>query len=210
MAIIDILITVGMVVFIATRFLGYKLPKDLTPKKKRKPSSTKTHGAQKGQVVALPSRAEKDTGKVPGLAEVKTALPDFREKEFLAGTKKAYKYYYTKRNEGDAEALEPLLVPHLLDAVITEIEEAEEQNLTFATDVKSVDTVDLLEGKMNGRTALIEVQFTATQADNMMDTKGKVKGTAKRPKATKTVWTFARPVDSEDPNWDVTSIERVN
>ena len=209
MAFIDILITLGLVLFIATRFLGYKLPKDLTPKNKRKTSS-KTHGARKAQVVPLPNRVEKDTGKVPGLAEVKTALPDFREKEFLTGAKKAYKYYYTKRNEGDAEALEPLLVPHLLDAVITEMEEAEAQGLNFATDVKSIDTVDLLEGKMNGRTALIQVQFSATQADNMMDTKGKIKGTAKRAKTVKTVWTFARPAGNEDPNWDVTAIESVN
>ena len=211
MALIDLIITVALVYFIATRFLGYKLPFDKNLKNKKKKSS-KRHGVPKtAQIVSFePPVAIEDDGKVPGLAKVKAAMPDFNEKDFLEGAKKAYRYYHTKRNAMDAAALEPLLAPHVLDAVVTDMEELEEKNQTCATDVKTIEAVDLIEAKLNGRTALIQAQFTATQAENIMDADGKIIPPVKRAKTVKTIWTFAKPIDADDPNWDVTEIEKVN
>lgn len=219
MALIDLIILVALGVFVWTRFFGKNLPfdKDLKQKKQADKSGKKTGkgaGNTAGAGVVVPffqQEAPKDITPASGVDLLKQTMADFDEKHFLQGAKKAYQYYYEKWNTKDDEALSQLLAPHVLAPLVEELNELDEKNRTPQVEVKRINRAEIVDARLNGRTAIVDVQFEVQQADNMVSEKtGKLVGKEKAPKTVKTVWTFARPVDSEDPNWEVEAIQPIN
>ncbi|MDD9912819.1 MAG: Tim44/TimA family putative adaptor protein [Alphaproteobacteria bacterium] len=204
MPVIDLIIIILIGFFVFTRFFGQKLPID-----KQLKQAKKIAGAR---VVDFPKtpQPEKDDGKIAGLADLKQADPSFREKDFLAGAKKAYQFFYKSWNEKDDEKLANLVSPNLLDQLIADLNEMDEKKQSPAVKIESINTVKILEARLHGKSALIDVQFTVKQSENTMKEGGSFVGKEKPIKEIKTVWTFARALTAEDPNWELESISKPN
>ncbi len=211
MALIDLIILVALGVFIWTRFFGKKMPFDKNLKQKKQGNKT-TGNREQGVVVPFFQQDEaKDITPATGVSLLKQHMSDFEEKHFLQGAKKAYQYYYEKWNEKDDEALSLLVAPHVLAPLVEELNDLDEKNRAPQVEVKQINRTEIVDARLNGRTAIVDVQFEAQQAENIISEKtGKRVGKEKTPKTVKTVWTFARPVDAEDPNWEVEAIQPVN
>lgn len=227
MTVLDILIVVLVGAFIISRLTGFDLPKAPRGKQKGgkrkstildfpKTPSARTQdrpqdrigGEDEGTYVARPQAAAKD---LTGLAAVKAAEPGFNEKEFLAGAEAAYRYYYDQFNAKNDDALADLLAPVLLNDVVAQFNALDAKGHTPEVAVDKVDKAVIADARLNGRTMVIDVQFTATQAENMLTKTGKyVSGKKKPMKQVKSLWTFARAVGSEDPNWDIQVIQKAS
>ncbi len=207
MSIIDIIVFAAFAIFIFSRFSDGKMPKSSDIR-----SRCKTRKKQVRSVVDFPKSPdpEKDDGSIPGLAELKKKDVSFREKSFLNGSKKAYKFYYKKWNEKDDESLEKLLSPTLVNDAIIKFDKMDEKGITPKIIIEKIELVKIAEVRLNGQTAIISVKFSVMQSENMLDEKGKIVGKEKESKTVKTIWTMAKAVNSNDLNWEVESISKPN
>ena len=106
-------------------------------------------------------------------------------KEFTQGLKKAYPYVYS--NVDDAEALGAVLFPELL---------------------KDWQHTPPKHTAKKGKTRLKDIQISINEAQRLSQVLW-VHVTLSTPHG-KEVWELARSVLSDDPNWEVESIEAVN
>jgi predicted lipid-binding transport protein (Tim44 family) len=203
MSVLDLIVVLAVGGFIVSRFFSHKLPKDLGKKSRPK---------RKTRVVDFPTApAVEDAGNAesPVLAKIREVDRQFTTAAFLEGAKKAYLYYYEKWNTKDDEALANLVSPNLLNGLVEKLNILDKKKQRPLVDVKEIVAVDIVDARLSGQTAIVDVQFTAKQSENTADEKtGKVVGTRKNAKILKSVWTFARSLKSDDPNWEVEAITK--
>ena len=209
MNILDLIILVLIGVFIYSRFFGGdQLPTDHKLNKKKSSSGR----SKPLTVVDFPKTPapEADDGSVPGLAELKKKDPSFREKAFLKGAQEAYKFYYASWNKKDDDALANLVSPTYLDDLIGQLDKLDQKGHWPKVEVKEFERVDILEARLNGQTAIVDVQFRVLQSENTVKEDAKFVGKEKEPKVVASVWTLARSLKSEDPNWELEGISQPN
>ena len=206
MHLIDFIIIVALGIFIFTRFFSDKLPKDLQPKsKKRKPAG---RSVKPSQVLEFPKTPELENEKDPAV-KLRKMDTNFDEKAFVKGIEAAYRYYVEAWNAQDDEKLENLLAPQFLDDHLEMMEKLAQKGQTPKVDIKKWGSAKLLDARLNGRTAIVDVQIIVEQSDNFQKEDGKlVGGKAKPAKEVKFVWTLARSIDSDDPNWEVDAMTK--
>jgi predicted lipid-binding transport protein (Tim44 family) len=115
--------------------------------------------------------------------------PFFKEGKFLKGADNALKMYYESLKDGDEEFLEDFLAPRLMDET-RDFLESKPKNLKLVDKVK---TSSIVNADIKGRTAFVDVMFDVSFDDSSSE---------------KVIWTLARPVDSDDPNWDLDQIQK--
>lgn len=207
MTIFDIIFLVLIGVFIYTRFFGKPMPKSKRGKKKQNVFKFPVDDIEKAmrqqlQQTLAQSAAKKTAAQqraaasLTGIAQIKALDPTFDKNQFLAGAKSAYTMFYDACNNRDEESLDALTAPRLFDEVIDKLEAAGKD---YQTKITSVDDVKIVDSKVHGRAILIDVKYTAKQSD-------KPKAAAKK---VEQIWTWAKPVGTEDPNWELESISNI-
>ena len=116
-----------------------------------------------------------------GMLDIQAADRDFDTARFLDGARQAYVQIVAAFTQGDREALRPLLSPDVMAAFEAGIADRGEAPAPL---VRLADA-RIVSASLEGRHAEITVAFTAEFSGG----------------ATTDVWTFARSVDSTDPNW---------
>jgi len=210
---LDLLIILAIGIFVATRFFGFKLPDDPTPKGKREgwkdlidklqPPNPHQPAEQKSDGIPLETQkaAAKKPVKLTGLAAIKEADPGFEEATFLHGVEKAYHYFYESWNAQDEEALAHLASPQLMENLAPQMEDFETRDTIPNVAVEKITHLRIESARLAGRTAIIEVSITAKQREG--------EGTKTGPLQTVTqTWVLARPLTSSDPNWELANIKR--
>lgn len=203
LGVVDILVLVALVVVVASLFLRFRLPKDDRPKAERRgwqelvekfqpkkaepqPEMTPLPAvAQNARNMALRAKGKlvvpKGLGGVPAL---KAVDPTFTEAGFTKGAKDAYQFFHEKWAAGDEDELAHLCAPRLLDALSDgELGKAPGK-------VAEIKTVKITGARLNGRTAIVDVNFEAKHGNKLL----------------KSHWTLARAVGGLDPNWELQSL----
>lgn len=116
------------------------------------------------------------------LLDIQLADRDFDTAKFLTGAREAYSRIVTAFAAGDRDGLRPLLAADVFTAFEAGI--AARGAAPAATLVKLSDA-RIVGAHLEGRTAEITVAFSAEFSSGPVTD----------------VWTFARPLDSGDPNW---------
>ena len=206
MTIFDIIFLILIAVFIYTRFFGKSLPKSKRGGKKQNVFKFPVDDIEKAmreqmqqtlaQAQAKKSAAQKRAAaSLTGLAKIKAIDPTFNKNQFLEGATNAYGFFYDACNNRDEDTLDALTAPRLFDETIDKLE----ANPNAKTSVESLDDVKIVDSKVHGRTILIDVKYSAKQSD-------KPKAKAKK---VEQIWTWARAVDQEDPNWELEAISLI-
>lgn len=202
----DFIILLMVAAFIVSRFMGHNLPKE-DPKDKEKlknivpfPEMTPT---EKPKVVQKPMK--KDIQGLSGVAQIQAMDPSFNEKEFLSGATSAYDMYIDAYNERDEEALDALLAPKKLDEVMDDIEALEEDGKQRLFVLEKMENVEIIDAKLHGRTAIIDVKYTALQKESVSKIGTKPSAVRSKAKEISQIWTWARNIDSDDLNWELES-----
>lgn len=140
------------------------------------------------------------------LAEMKKIDRDFNVTEFLQGARSAYEMILMAFEKGDLSDVEGLLAEDVRESFAGVIAERERQGLTVEATFMGVRDVTLQEATFNQSTeeAELTVRFTGELTWEVRDANGTVvDGDRNETRRQRDVWTFARVMGTDDPNWSL-------
>lgn len=161
------------------------------------------------KVVSLPDRRapadvnySKDPAVNSGVRAIVNADRSFEPDGFVGGARTAYDMILASFATGDTETLRALLDDDVYDRFRRAIADRETRGETLETTLVALRSADIVEARLNGRTAEVTVKFVSELVSVTRDKNGVV--LSGDPHGAKTVtdfWTFARDTRSSDPNW---------
>jgi len=176
--------------------------------------------ANEDNVVSLPHRVDRDPTideDAPGgslnahFAEIASADPSFNPHDFVDGARMAFRMIIEAFANGDTAALRPLLGDELYDGFSSAIRERLANNETLETSIREMKDVDILDAKLEGRTAIVTLKFVTDQVSVTRDEDGTVvDGDPDETIEVTDIWTFARNTRSTDPNWTLIETDTPN
>lgn len=140
------------------------------------------------------------------LAEMKKAEPAFSVVEFLQGARGAYEMILTAFEKGELDRIRPFLSDEVEASFAEAIATRESQGLTIEATFLGIKELTLHDATFNpdSRMGEISVRFAADQTYVVRNKAGEiVEGSPREVKKTRDIWTFARRMGSEDPNWQL-------
>ncbi len=197
-------------------FLVYRLRSVLgrrTGEERQRPNPfTARPNNQPDNVVAMPNRERPLPNAAPSpdepvslataLEQIKAADPSFDEKYFLQGARGAFQMIVEAFAKGDTATLRPLLSDEVYDNFARAVRERQAAGETLETRIETITDADVVEARMDGRTALVTVKFVSEQMNVVRNSAGAVvDGDPNAVVEAVDVWTFARNTRASDPNW---------
>lgn len=216
MALIDILITGLILAVVVSRFIKFDLPKDPRSRKERKGLVEDFRAAMGPRdKVSQPGRATRrgtskavvDVSALSGMDKLKTLDSGFDEQVFKDGTASAYRYFYQSWNAMDVEALDKLCGPELLAQLEDSLDDYRNRGAKPQVVVNDVRVVDVVDADVKAKTAVVRARITAFQSDD--EVVAKRGATQALPHEVVVEWVLARPLTSDDPNWELQRIDHV-
>ncbi|MCD2322473.1 Tim44/TimA family putative adaptor protein [Sphingomonas sp. IC-56] len=145
---------------------------------------------------AVDARAE------AGLRSVIAADPTFDVAQFLDGAKSAYRMVLEAFWKGDEETLAWLAEDDVRAGFAEAIAARTQAGHVLDNRLVAVERASIVDATVEGKLARITVRFDADIAAVTRDTDGNVvAGSMTDAVETHDVWTFARKLRSDDPNW---------
>jgi predicted lipid-binding transport protein (Tim44 family) len=138
------------------------------------------------------------------LAKMKKVEPDFNVTEFLAGARRAYEMIVMGFERGELDDLVPLLSRDVFETFDEVVQSRERQGLKVEAKFLGVREVELVNAAFDPVTkeAELTVRFVGELASVVRDREGKVvEGDLNVVRQQRDVWTFARKMGSDNPNW---------
>ncbi|NKB20360.1 MAG: Tim44/TimA family putative adaptor protein [Alphaproteobacteria bacterium] len=146
-----------------------------------------------------------------GLTEVKIADPSFDPATFAEGASAAFEMVVQAFAEGDTKTLRGLLNDEVLDNFSMAIDEREKAGETLETTVIGIKKSDIIEARLDGRTAFITVKVVSEQVNVTRDKDGAaIDGDENLVADVTDLWTFARNTRARDPNWTLVETRSPN
>jgi predicted lipid-binding transport protein (Tim44 family) len=140
------------------------------------------------------------------LAEMKKAEPTFAVGPFLQGARGAYEMILMAFEKGELDRIRPFLSDDVEASFAEAIAVRERDGLTVEASFLGIKEL-VLHGATftaESRFAEIAVRFVADQTYVVRNKAGEVvEGSPREVKKTRDIWTFARQMGSDDPNWQL-------
>ncbi len=148
--------------------------------------------------------AEVDSPTGRALAEMKRADHGFNVSEFVAGSRQAYEMIIMAFEEGDIELLESLLAPDIYESFSAVIHDREEKGYEVDATFIGVRELTLKSARFEAseKEGEITMRFVGELTSVVKDSAGDViEGSASEIKRQTNIWTFARLMGTDNPNW---------
>ncbi|KAA9006819.1 Tim44/TimA family putative adaptor protein [Histidinibacterium aquaticum] len=145
-----------------------------------------------------------DSDSARALAAMKRAEPSFGVSDFLGGARGAYEWILMAFENGDLSEVKPFLSDDVYEAFASVIEKRKEQGLTVEATFVGLSEIALKEAEFDdtSREAELTVKFVGELTWVVRDSAGEViEGSPSEIKRQRDVWTFARAMGADDPNW---------
>ncbi len=209
-AVIQLLVLAGIAVFLILRLKNVLGTRDGF----EKPPVSITSSRKRGDFEVIEGGPDRDisdnvgenTGAAEGLAAMKKAEPSFMVGEFLSGARGAYEMILMAFEKGDLEQIRPFLGEDVFETFSEVVRAREEQGLTIDAHFVGVRELKLVDAEFDESTreGEITVRFVGELTSVVRDKDGQiVEGNPNEIKRQKDVWTFARPMGTDDPNWQL-------
>ncbi|MDP5306974.1 Tim44/TimA family putative adaptor protein [Paracoccus spongiarum] len=140
------------------------------------------------------------------LAQMKRAEPSFGVQDFLGGAKQAYEMILMAFERGDLSEVRPFLAEPVAEAFRSVIDARAAQGQTVEAQFLGIRETTLTGAEFDPQTGMAEisVRFVAEMIAATRDASGNVvEGDPKAARKQRDVWTFARPMGQDDPNWQL-------
>jgi predicted lipid-binding transport protein (Tim44 family) len=140
------------------------------------------------------------------LAEMKKAEPAFAVGPFLEGARGAYEMILTAFEKGELDRIRPFLSDDVEASFAEAINQREVDGLTIEANFLGIKELTLQDATFtpSSRFGEIAVRFVADQTYVVRNKAGEiVEGSPREVKKTRDIWTFARQMGSDDPNWQL-------
>lgn len=153
--------------------------------------------------IAPPGTAVND-----GLKAISAAGGAFDPKEFIAGAKAAYEMIVVAFAEGDRKTLKQLLAREVYEGFNAAISDRESRNETADTTFVGIDKAEYSDAAVKNGQGQVTVRFQSNLISATRDSNGNViDGDPIKVIDVTDVWTFARDINSRDPNWHLVATE---
>ncbi|QCO55763.1 Tim44 domain-containing protein [Pseudorhodobacter turbinis] len=138
------------------------------------------------------------------LYTMKKAEPSFSVGEFLGGARGAYEMIFMAFEKGEIEEIKPFLSPDVYESFAEAVAAREAQGLTVEANFIGIRelAVQSAEFDTTSREGEVSVRFVAELYSVVRNKLGEiVEGSPSEIKRQRDVWTFARQMGADDPNW---------
>lgn len=234
-AVLDIytIIFLALAVFIFVRLrsvLGQRTGRERPPYDPYSRDTTRQQPQPGDNVVNLPDRAQPaaepadedeaapkyrwegvsqpGTPLADGLDRIAAIETGFDAKHFLAGSKAAYEMIVTAFANGDRRMLKDLLAKDVYDGFLAAIADRESRGETMESRFVSIEQADLEDATLTNKTAQLTVRFVSKLISVTRARDGSVvDGSPDTVADVIDIWTFARELDTRDPNWKLVATE---
>ncbi|MEM9797623.1 MAG: Tim44/TimA family putative adaptor protein [Pseudomonadota bacterium] len=144
------------------------------------------------------------TPSAKALAAMKLAEPGFNVTEFVSGARQAYEMILMAFENGDLGPVQSFLSEDVYEAFLSVVSEREDKGFKVDANFIGVRETALQEADFDrdNEEAQITLKFVGEMTSVVRDGDGNiVEGNPNEIKKQKDVWTFARAMGSDDPNW---------
>lgn len=156
------------------------------------------------------------TATAPGISAadalkvIASADRTFNQQQFIAGARSAYEMIVTAFAEGDRKVLKQLLSKEVYDGFVAAITQRETRQETIEFKFVGIDKAEITSAALKNGTAQVTVRFQSKLISATHDKAGAViDGDPVHVGDVTDIWTFARDVNSRDPNWKLIATESV-
>ncbi|HHS94130.1 MAG TPA: Tim44 domain-containing protein [Rhodobacterales bacterium] len=152
----------------------------------------------------ITDHVEEGSAAAKALAAMKAADPSFNVSDFLAGARGAYEMILMGFEAGDLARIKPFLSEEVYESFASVVEARAKKGLTVDAEFIGVREMKLVDAEFDPATkeGEVTVRFVGEQTSVVRDKAGEiVEGNPKEVKRQKDVWTFARIMGSDNPNW---------
>jgi predicted lipid-binding transport protein (Tim44 family) len=137
-----------------------------------------------------------------GLKKIQAADPGFRLDPFLEGAVTAFEMIVEAFAKGDKSTLKPLLSPSVFKSFSGALKDRKEAQQTVETKIVDLKDPEVVAIEIKGKQEQITLKFVSEQIIVTKDAEGKILDNPAHLTLTiNDIWTFSRPIGSEDPNW---------
>lgn len=209
--IIQLLVLAGIAIFLILRLrsvLGSRegfekpaIPPAADDKRRRRADFEVIEGGPDRDIT---DHVPEDSPAASALAGMKAIDPDFNVREFLEGARGAYEMILMAFETGELDSVRQFLSPDVHEAFASVVQSREEQGLKIEATFVGLAEVKLKDATLDRETreAEITVRFVGELTWRVRNAAGEiVEGNANEIKRQRDVWTFARVMGSDDPNW---------
>ena len=140
------------------------------------------------------------------LAQMKKAEPGFSVGPFLQGARGAYEMILMAFEKGELDRIRPFLSDDVEASFAEAIAQRERDGLSVEASFLGIKELVLHDATFTpeSRFGEIAVRFVADQTYVVRNKEGEVvEGSPREVKKTRDIWTFARQMGSDDPNWQL-------
>lgn len=207
---LQLLVLAGIAVFLILRLksvLGTRdgfekppVPRGAEPKDSRREFEV-IEGGPDHDIV---DNVDADSDAADALARMKRIEPGFSVSEFMGGARGAYEMILMGFERGDLAEIKPFLAEDVYETFAEVVESREEQGLTIEAEFVGVRELTLHNATLDEATnrAEITMKFIGELTQIVRDRSGEIiEGSPTQVKKQKDIWTFARDMGSDDPNW---------
>ncbi len=163
-----------------------------------------------GPDLDITDHVPEDSPSAMALAAMKRVEPDFSVSDFLGGARGAYEMILMGFERGDIEELEEFLAPDVYQTFTDVVAQREAQGLTIEAEFVGVRELTLTEATYHEDSSLAEitVKYMGELTSVVKNAEGEIiEGSATAVKRQKDVWTYARNMGSDDPNWHLVATD---
>lgn len=180
---------------------------NVVPMPKAEPKPPALQPAVRGVDERLGSLPENCSALLP-LRDIAAADPSFDACLFLKGAKAAYETIVTAYAQGDRTALRNLLSPEVYDSFNAIINQRQDRGETTEFSFVGISSADVTDAQLTGKIAHVTVRFVSELVTAVRDRAGiVVEGDMKAVRQVTDIWTFARDVSSQNPNWQLVATD---
>ncbi|SNR36985.1 Tim44/TimA family putative adaptor protein [Puniceibacterium sediminis] len=208
--IIQLLVLAGVAVFLILRLRGvlgtregFEKPPASATKGKARPDFEVIEGGPDPDII---DHVPEGSPAADALARMKRIEPSFGVGEFLGGARGAYEMILMAFEKGDLSEIKPFLGPDVYETFSEVVESREAQGLKIESDFIGIREMVLQDAALNDETGLAEltIRYVGELTSVVRDSSGEIiEGNANQTKKQKDIWTYARTMGSDNPNWQL-------
>jgi predicted lipid-binding transport protein (Tim44 family) len=214
-AVLQLLVLAGIAVFLVLRLKsvlgtreGFEKPPvpDARPAPQRGARRPEFEVIEGGPDTDIIDHVPEGSASALALADMKVAEPDFHVGDFLRGARQAYELILMAFEKGDMDALVPFLSRDVYESFMEVVEMRERQGLSVEASFVGLRDVRITEARFDKSTGEgeITVRFEAELTSAVRNAAGEiVEGDPSEIKRQRDIWTFARHMGVDDPNWQL-------
>ena len=208
--ILQLLVLAGIAIFLIVKLrsvLGTRegFEKPQIPQDNRRVTDRRGFEVIEGGVdLDIADHAKEGSDTAKALAAMKVADPSFNVGEFLQGARGAYEMILMAFEKGDLDSVVPFISEDIYEALSEVVDQRHADGLKVEAQFLGISDLGLEEATFDPDTkeAELTVRFTGELHWQLRDKGGDViQGNINEIKRQKDVWTFARVMGTNDPNW---------